>query len=203
MKIRSNPYLILAKIKILDWKSSITRKLKRASLSIGQSQTEVLNVVDRDGKVVGQAGRGHCHQRGIPHQTVHVLIFDTIDQQNLLVQKRSMSKDLSPGLLTQSAGGHVTAPSEPVKAAIEESQEELRISIHPGKITTFWHHSDGGKNVEHITLFGAIHQGPFKTNPAEVEWVAFFPTSGIRALATKKPELFCPGFLKDLDKIRD
>ena len=129
------------------------------------------------------------------------MIFDSNKRTNLLVQKRSQTKELSPGLLSQSAGGHVGASSNPLETALRESLEELDIAPSLKRLTTFWHKSDNGKNIEQVSLYSAVHSGPFRIDPNEVEWAAFFSVRGIQALASKKPEIFCPGFLKDLEKL--
>ena len=59
------------------------------------------------------------------HKVVHVLVFN--DAGNLLLQKRSMNKDVAPGKWDTSVGGHVS-PGEDLKtAALREMKEELGV----------------------------------------------------------------------------
>lgn len=61
------------------------------------NQEEMFVVVDRDDTVVGYKTRYECHHdRSLIHRTVGALIFN--DKGQILLQKRSMTKDMEPGL---------------------------------------------------------------------------------------------------------
>ncbi|MEM2163987.1 MAG: hypothetical protein QXR62_06180 [Candidatus Bathyarchaeia archaeon] len=68
------------------------------------SKDEHLYVVDENDNVIGWASRGECHKRGLIHRSVYVIVLN--DRGEVFLQKRSMSKDLYPGLYACSASGH-------------------------------------------------------------------------------------------------
>src|ERR1700686_4931160 len=96
-------------------------------ISIGggcHMQEEMIEIVDTEGSTIGIRRRSEVHGNpSLLHKVVHVLVFN--DAGNLLLQKRSMNKDVAPGKWDTSVGGHVS-PSEDLKtAALREMKEEL------------------------------------------------------------------------------
>lgn len=90
-------------------------------------KTEILEIVDRQGNVIGQAERAVLHaDSSLIHRVVHVLVFD--QEGRLLLQKRSHKKDVAPGKWDTSVGGHVSPGEEPLAAAVREMEEELGVS---------------------------------------------------------------------------
>ena len=69
---------------------------------------ERLDVVNESGEIIDTLARSEIH--GNPellHMVVHVLVFNA--KGELLLQKRSMDKDVAPGRWDTSVGGHVNA----------------------------------------------------------------------------------------------
>jgi 8-oxo-dGTP pyrophosphatase MutT (NUDIX family) len=54
---------------------------------------------------------------------VHIWLYDS--QGNLVLQKRSESKDTFPGRWDVSVGGHVTSGDTVMETALKEVEEEL------------------------------------------------------------------------------
>lgn len=93
-------------------------------MSSPMNESEMLVVVDEDDQVVGQASREEIHAKGLWHRSVHVLVINGEGQ--VLLQQRSMKKDLNPGRWTSSASGHVDADDASYQvAARREFEEEL------------------------------------------------------------------------------
>src|SRR4030043_1960213 len=89
-------------------------------------QEELLEVVDHEGKIISILPRTHIHGNpSLIHRVVHVLIFNT--EGKLLLQKRSLNKDVAPGKWDTSVGGHVNLGEDPLSAANREMREELGI----------------------------------------------------------------------------
>src|SRR5512135_642118 len=90
----------------------------------GMNEREMLEIVDSDGNVLGLAERSELHGNpALIHRVVHVLVFDT--HGRLLLQKRSLSKDVAPGKWDTSVGGHVNPGEDIESAALREMREEL------------------------------------------------------------------------------
>src|ERR1041384_1701595 len=89
---------------------------------------DVVNVRD---EVVGRALRREVHARGLWHRAIHVLVFNAAGQ--VFLQKRSMLKDLSPGLWDSSCSGHLDAGEDYDGAAVRELAEEIGARLGAGE----------------------------------------------------------------------
>ncbi|MCE5194434.1 MAG: NUDIX domain-containing protein [Nitrospiraceae bacterium] len=89
-------------------------------------QEELLEVTDDKGRVISLAPRSQIHGNpSLIHRVVHVLVFN--NKGELLLQKRSINKDVAPGKWDTSVGGHVNPKEELIDAAKREMKEELGI----------------------------------------------------------------------------
>ena len=79
-----------------------------------------------------RATRREVHATGLWHRAVHILVFDGTGR--VLLQKRSMLKDLSPGLWDSSCSGHLDAGEDYDAAAIRELAEEIGAVIHEPRL---------------------------------------------------------------------
>lgn len=69
---------------------------------------EFLDVTDEKGNKIGIVkARKDVHHDGDFHRSVHVWLINS--KQELLVQKRALTKKVSPGCWSASAAGHVSA----------------------------------------------------------------------------------------------
>ena len=84
-----------------------------------KEKTELLEIVDSEGKVIGIAPRFQIHGNpSLMHRVIHILLFNK--KGELLLQKRSMDKDVAPGKWDTSVGGHVDPGEELPAAAARE-----------------------------------------------------------------------------------
>lgn len=84
-----------------------------------------LNIVDENDNIIGKDTRENIHKKGLLHREVHVWIYNK--KGEILFQKRAEDKDLYPGLLDVSVGGHVEIGDDYLKTAIKELEEETGI----------------------------------------------------------------------------
>jgi isopentenyldiphosphate isomerase len=90
-------------------------------------QEELLDVIDSEGNVINTLPRDRIHgDPSLVHRVVHILVFNK--DNRLLLQKRSMEKDVAPGRWDTSVGGHVNAGESIEKALMREMEEELGIT---------------------------------------------------------------------------
>jgi isopentenyldiphosphate isomerase len=195
---------VKAKIAYLNLKSHLERRTRRPKphLSGYQSgyspETDILSAVDHKGIPVGAVDRKQAHTNGVLHACVHLLLFDPTGKQ-VIVQRRGLNKDSSPGKLSQSIGGHVGAGFSPEETLAKESREELGICPQLFRlITVFPYESNLKKNQEVVFLFSGTYGGPLYPNFTELEWAAYLSFNGIKALAQEEPQRFAPSFLQDL-----
>lgn len=87
---------------------------------------ELIDIVDHCGRPLGYSlPRGEVHMTGLWHRTVHVWVLNA--RRQLLLQKRSMTKETFPGLWDISAAGHISSGDTSGKAACRELEEEIGI----------------------------------------------------------------------------
>lgn len=97
-------------------------------------EKELIDVIDPDGmSVVATALRSEVHRLGLWHRTVHVWVLN--GKKELLLQKRSKSKESFPGLWDISAAGHITSGDASKNAALRELMEELGIQAGEDELT--------------------------------------------------------------------
>ena len=84
---------------------------------------EIFELYDaQEYRVIGRATRGECHGRpDLIHAVARVHVRDA--QGRLLLQRRSRSKDIAPGLWDTSVGGHLL-PGEEAEAEKEPDRAE-------------------------------------------------------------------------------
>lgn len=146
-------------------------------------QEEVLEIINAEGATIGLGHRSEIHGNpSLLHKVVHVLVFD--DAGELLLQKRSMNKDVAPGKWDTSVGGHVAPGEDLLTAAKREMEEELGVlpdNLQP--IYSFVYKND--YESELVFTHKCIHNGPFSFNKEEIDAVAFWSMSDIqKALGT-------------------
>jgi len=97
---------------------------------------EILDIVDEMGNPTGQTvERDIAHEEGIMHRTSHVwLVRKKQGRIQVLLQKRSETKESFPGCYDISSAGHIPAGMGFVESAIKELEEELGISACDGDL---------------------------------------------------------------------
>lgn len=93
-----------------------------------ETEVEMLPLIDESGEVVGRASRRYCHsQTHTLHPVVHLHILDS--DGRVYLQKRSMKKDIAPGLWDTSVGGHVDYGESLLQAVVREAREEVGLYV--------------------------------------------------------------------------
>lgn len=158
----------------------------------GELVAEKLTVVDATDREIGEETRAKVHENNLRHRAVHLFLFNS--KGELLLQKRSATKDRHPLVWDSSAAGHVDAKEAYEISAVRELEEELGIRADLKLIGKLPASEKTGQ--EFIHLFQGWHDGPFNYPPEEISAVEFFPTQLIDRWAENKPEEFAPGFLE-------
>lgn len=85
---------------------------------------EALDLVDKNDKVIGsiQISKANSDPKLI-HREVAVIVYDS--KNKVLIQQRSFTKRLYPGVWTVTCAGHVTKGLTPLEAAHMELKEEV------------------------------------------------------------------------------
>lgn len=97
------------------------------------SQNELLTQVDSQNHVIGPVERGVAHtSNNLCYRTVYVLVKNKNGE--ILLQKRSHTKDLYPNCWDISVGGHVIYGDDYEETARRELKEELGINTKVGDL---------------------------------------------------------------------
>ena len=131
-------------------------------------QNELLEVVNAEGRVLRVAPRSLIHgDPAMVHRVVHVLVFNSAG--GLLLQKRSMQKDVAAGKWDTSVGGHVEPGESLHKAAQRELREELGVTATLQYLYTYLHSND--YETEVVATYRCTHEGPFEFQTGEIDAV--------------------------------
>lgn len=96
------------------------------------SDNRILEVVDEEGKVIGRERRERIHREGLLHREVHVWLYTP--DGDVILQRWARDKDMYPGLLDTSVGGHVEIGADYEESAITEMREEAGIVADPSSL---------------------------------------------------------------------
>jgi isopentenyldiphosphate isomerase len=129
------------------------------------NQEEILIVVDENDIVLDYLPRSEVHAKNLLHRTISVVIFNS--KGELVLQKRSLSKDTNPGMLGNAVGGHVTKGESYDEAAKKEATEELKQSPVLSKVLTTILEDPTHRTM--TTIYKAIADGPFEFNLEEID----------------------------------
>lgn len=94
---------------------------------------ELIDILDQQGNYTGKTClKSEAHKFGYFHPTVHIWIYTS--DEKILLQKRALTKKVSPGLWDISVAGHVAAGENIENAAIREVYEEIGLTITPEQL---------------------------------------------------------------------
>lgn len=153
---------------------------------------EWLPLVDPDGRTIGKARRREVHgDPSLLHPVVHCLVVNS--RAELLLQLRSLTKDVQPGRWDTSVGGHVGFGERIETSLLREIGEEL--GIHPDeKRIRFLHKYVMTNSIESelVHTFLLEHEGPFIPEPFEIDALRFWSLQEIEGSLGRSA--FTPNF---------
>ena len=154
---------------------------------------EIFDVVNERDEVVGRAPRGEVHRTGLKHRAIHVFIFNT--RGEIFLQKRSMSKDSSPGLWDSSASGHLDSGEDYDACAVRELREEIGLVVRTPPRRVFKVSPCAETGQEFVWLYEGASEGPFILHPEEIERGDWFSRTRVTEWVNERPEDFAPAFV--------
>lgn len=149
---------------------------------------ELIDITTKNGEPTGKTAlKSAAHKNGWFHATVHVWLY-TKDEK-VLLQQRSFTKKVFPGIWDISVAGHIAAGEVVIEAAKREVFEEIGLSLNSDdfkKITTRIHqvkHDNGIQDNEfHHVFIAELSESisSLKIQPEEVEDIKLFELSTLK-----------------------
>lgn len=153
---------------------------------------EWFDVVNERDEVIGRQTRRIVHATGLWHRAVHVLVFD--HQGRVFLQKRSMLKDLSPGLWDSSCSGHLDAGEDYDAAAVRELREEIGLVVTAPPRRWFRIDACVETGWEFVWVYQLNHDGPLTLDPLEIQYGEWVEPREVNARIARQRGDFCPSF---------
>ncbi|MGW8763768.1 NUDIX domain-containing protein [Streptomyces sp. NPDC055815] len=137
------------------------------------SAEEIVDVVDDNDRVVGQAPRGEVHARGLTHRCVFIRVRDA--EGRTFVHRRTATKLSYPSLYDMFVGGVVGAGESYDEAALREAEEELGVSglPRPEPVLTFLFDAGDGDGKWWSAVYEVRCDLPVDPQVEEVAWHTF------------------------------
>jgi isopentenyl-diphosphate delta-isomerase type 1 len=159
---------------------------------VAAAKEEWFDVVDRQDQVIGRALRREVHARALWHRAIHVLVFDAAGR--IFLQKRSLRKDMSPGLWDSSCSGHLDSGEDYDAAAQRELAEELGLLVARPPARWFRVEACVETGWEFVWVYRLHANGPFTLHPDEIDEGAWLDPVELTARIAAEPGRFAPAF---------
>ena len=147
-------------------------------------------LVDEEGRVIGSATRGECHNGShLLHPVVHLHVFNS--KGELYLQKRPEWKDIQPGKWDTAVGGHIDDGETPEDALTREVGEELGITDYlPERVGKYVF--DSHRESELVYVNRTVYDGPIHPSKEELDGGRFWSIAEIKDAIGK--EILTPNF---------
>ncbi|MEV7866956.1 NUDIX domain-containing protein [Streptomyces sp. NPDC088124] len=148
---------------------------------------EILDIVDENNHVIGQAPRGEVYVKGLIHRCAHVLVRDP--EGRVFVHRRTPLKLAFPSLYDMFVGGVVGAGEGYDEAALREAEEELGVSglDRPVPLFSFLYTSQDGGNRWWSRVYEVVCGLPVNPQEEEIAWHAFVPEEELERRLAEEP----------------
>ncbi len=153
-------------------------------------------IVDEEGRVIGEATRGECHNGSkLLHPVVHLHVFNS--KGELYLQKRPDWKDIQPGKWDTAVGGHVGLGENVEQALKREVEEEIGITDYaPERIKVYVY--DSLREKELVFVHKTVYDGNICPS-TELEGGRFWRIADIKANIGKG--IFTPNFEQEFQQV--
>lgn len=145
--------------------------------------------VDENDEVIGRVTRKEMRQKNLRHRGVRFFVFNK--KSEILVTKRTRTKDVYPGLLEANQAGCVIYGDTYEDTVKREIQEELGIK-NPKIELLFECRYEDDKNKGVAKVYKCTYGGKIISQKEEVDDYFFVPAKKLKEMTEKSPEKFTP-----------
>ncbi|MEU2335685.1 NUDIX domain-containing protein [Streptomyces sp. NPDC013172] len=141
---------------------------------------EILDIVDENDRVTGQAPRGEAYARGLRHRCVFIQAKDASGR--IFVHRRTATKLVFPSLYDMFVGGVVGAGESYDDAALREAEEELGVTGLPRPAFLFkFLYANGSGQSWWSAVYEVRCALPVRPQVEEVAWHDFLSDEELSA----------------------
>ena len=153
----------------------------------------MLDVVDENDQVIGQAPRDEIHEKQWFHRAVHLLLISP--RRHFLLQQRAESRPSYPGRWGTSASGHVASGNTYDETIIRETQEEIGYGLKdPCPLLSL--EASEETDAEFTRFYVEEVESPpqLRADPEEVQAARWWTERELLEALIEHPEQFTPTF---------
>ncbi len=164
--------------------------------------SEIFPIVDLQGNILDSATREECHSGSfLLHPVVHLHILRK--DGAILLQKRSMSKDIQPGRWDTAVGGHMDLGEDVLTSLRREAREELGVGdeLDPQSVVVYPFRSDQEYELVNVYMWLAPESFVPIADPVEIDEVRYWTPVEIEEAMGKG--ILTPNFEQEYLRIAD
>ena len=155
---------------------------------------EELILVDSDDNEIGYSSKSECHKGlGTLHRAFSIFLFNSTGE--LLIQKRSVKKELWGQYWSNSCCSHPRKGEDLYEAAARRIKQELSIKCNLSFLYKFQYqenYNNNGSEHELCSVFYGLYDGSIQCNENEVEDWRMISSSQLNEEIGKSNTLFTP-----------
>lgn len=154
------------------------------------SDSELIDVVDKDNNIIGESDVATAHAEGLRHRVAGVFVFDADGDLYLQTGNKYGKYDLS-------AGGHVRKGESYEDAAKREMLEEIGLKVSIQLMSTFF---PADARLSHFwAIYAATAPMDWMFKPTKEVWsLEKMKLKDVIALISQEPKRFTHGFINAL-----
>jgi len=139
---------------------------------------ELVDIVDDNDRVLRTVTRSQMRREVLLHRVVAILCLNS--RGEILVHRRTSTKDLFPDLYDMFVAGTVEAGERYETTAVRELAEEIGVSGVP--LEHLFHHLYRGPETRaHTEVYRVVWDGPITPQASEIAWTGFRSREAIAA----------------------
>ena len=150
---------------------------------------EMVDIVDENDNVIGTVTRSEMRKKNLKHRSTFILVFNS--KREMLVTKRTKTKDVYPGMYEMFHGGTVSHGETFEENAHKEIKEEVGIENADLKFHFKISYKDKFQNCI-ASIFSCIYDGEIKIQKEEVESYFFVSMDKLKKMIKDQREQFTP-----------
>ncbi|MBW2971083.1 NUDIX domain-containing protein [Candidatus Woesearchaeota archaeon] len=160
-------------------------------------EDEIFPVVDEQDQVIGSATKTKARDDNLLHRGAAVLLENS--KGEIFVHKRTMTKEVAPGLYDVQVGGGVRFGESYEEAAKRELEEEVGIK-NPKLELLFDYRMRSARTNAWLRVFKCVYDGKLKLQKEEIEHGGFVSYKVLDEML--KTKNFCKDGVQILNKYK-